>query len=158
MYNKKSKVSAWLAIATALLLIGFMILLPFLQYKTAEGDGLGVGIALIFMIIYGFPVIYLSSIPFVIVALIFGIKMLKQQSRKKLISLNVRMLITSIVLTPFLIFGFMLAGGIAFHSVLGLFPIIYAVLIALAYAAGIVAQIATIIILKKSPKEDAVTA
>lgn len=157
MYNKKSKVSAWLAILTALLLSGFMIMLPFLQYKTAEGDGLGVGIALILIIIYGYPVIYLSSIPFIIVALVFGIKMLIQQSRKKLISLNVRMLITSIVLTPFLVAGFIFAGGIAFHSVLGVFPIIYAVLIALAYAAGIIAQIATIIILKKFPAEDVPT-
>lgn len=158
MYNKKSKVSAWLAIAAALLLAAFLIFLPFLQYKQADGDNLGTAFALIFMIIYGFPILYASSIPFVIVALVFGIKMLIQQHRKKLISLNVRMLITSVILAPFIVVGFIIAGGIAFNSVAGLFPLIYTVVIALAYGGGIVAQIVAIILLKKSPAEETLTA
>lgn len=161
MYNKKSKISAVLAVITALLLIGFMIMLPLLQYKVPEGDeagnAIGIGFALLIVIAYGYPLVYASSIPFALVGLIFGIKMLRQQSRKKLISLNVRMLITSIVLLPFLTVGLMLTSSISFHSTLGLFPVIYVVVLALAYILGIISQIVAIILLKKSPAEDVQT-
>lgn len=153
MYNKKSKISAILAIITAALLIGFMILLPFLQYKQGEGDNLGTAFALILIIIYGYPLLYVGTIPFSIVGLIFGIKMLKQQSRKKLISLNVRMLITTCVLLPVIAVGLMFTSSIIFHSTLGLFPSIYIVVASLAYVAGLVTQIVTIVLLKKSPEE-----
>ena len=153
MYNRKSRVSAILAIVTAALLIGFMILLPNLQYKQGEGDGIGTAFALIFIIIYGYPLVYLGSIPFAIVALIFGIKMLKEQSRKRLISLNVRMLITTCVLLPVLIVGLMMASNMVFHSTLELFPIIYVIATAVAYGAGLIAQIVAIVMLKKSPEE-----
>ncbi len=104
MYNKKSKTSAILAIITAVLLIGFMILLPFLRYNVEDGNGLAAFFAVLFSV-YGYPVIYASALSFVIVALIFGIKMLKQQSRNKLISFNTRMLIATCVLLPFLAVG-----------------------------------------------------
>lgn len=157
MYNAKSKVSAVLAIVTALLLIGFMIMLPLLQYKAEGENGLAISLTLIIVMAYGYPLVYASSIPFVIVAIIFGIKMLKQQSRKKLISLNVRMLITSIVLTPFLAAGLMLTSSLTSLSTLGLFPVIYVIIMAAAYAVGIISQIVAIILLKKSPAEDVQT-
>lgn len=157
MYNKKAKVSACFTIITAALLTGFMIMLPFLQYKAADGNGLAVGIALIIVVAYGYPLIYASSIPFAIVALIFGILMFKQQSRKKLISYNVRMLITSCVLLPFLAVGLIIGSGMVFHSTFELFPIIYFVATVLSYIGGIVTQIVTIVILKKSPEEDTAT-
>ena len=154
MYNAKSRASTILAIVTALLLIGFMILLPNLQYKQGEGDNLGTAFALILIIIYGYPLVYLGAIPFAIVALIFGIKMLKEQSRKRLISLNVRMLITACVLLPVLIIGFIMASNMVFHSTLEVFPIIFVVVTAVAYAASLIMQIVTIILLKKSPEEE----
>ena len=153
MYNKKSRVSAILAIVTAALLIGLMIMVPNLQYKQGEGDNLGTAFALILIIIYGYPILYLGAIPFSVVGLVFGIKMLIQQSRKKLISLNVRMLITSCVLLPVLIVGLIIASNFVFHSVLGLFPIIYVVVASIAYIGGLAAQIVAIILLKKSPEE-----
>ena len=130
-------------------------MLFFLQYETDEGDGIATGFAIFIMIIYGYPLILASSIPFAIVALIFGIKMLIQQSRKKLISYNVGMLITSCVLLPFMVVGFMIGSGIIFKSTLKLLLIILIVVIAIAYVVGIIAQIATIVVLKKSPEESA---
>lgn len=153
MYNKKSRVSAILLIVAAALLLGFMILLPNLQYQMEEGDNLGTGLALIFLIIYGYPIVYLGAIPFVIVALVFGIKMLRQQDRKRLVSLNVRMLIASLVLLPVLAVGFNMARMMVFNSTLGLFPTIYAIASAVIYVACPVTQIVTIILLKKSPEE-----
>ena len=155
MYNRKSKISAILAILTALLIIGFLVMLPLLKYEQGEGDNAGAVIGLILIIIYGYPLIYASAIPFAIVALIFGIKMLRQQSRKRLISLNVRMLITTCVLLPFLIVGFVMGSAMVFHSTLGLFPPIYVIVTSISYIAGLIAQIAAIIILKKSPEESA---
>ena len=157
MYNKKSKLSAVLTIVTAILLIGLMIMLPFLQYKTADDSEDLSGLIVVVVIIYGFPLVYGSSIPFAIVALIFGIKMLKQQSRKKLISFNTRMLITTCVLLPFLAIGLYISAALIFNSTFGLFPIIYFVVTALAYIADLIAQICTIVALKKSPEETALT-
>ena len=151
MYNKKSKVSAVFAIIAALLLVGIMILFPFLMSNT-ELEGAEV-LVIIFAFILGFIPLYASAAPFVLVALIFGIKMLKEQSRKKLISFNVRMLITSLVLLPILTWSLITSSGLIAESSFGLFPVIYTIATALAYVGGIVAQIVTIAILRKSPEE-----
>ena len=158
MYNKKSRISAILLIVTVALLIGFMIMLPFLQYKQVDGDGdlgaaIGSAVEIIIVIVFAYPAIYVSSATFCIVALVFGIKMFKQQSRKKLIGYNKRMLITTCVILPFLAFGLAFGSEMLFNSTLGVFPIIYTVLIALAYLACLVMQIVTIILLKKMPEE-----
>lgn len=159
MYNRKSRISAILIIVTAVLLIGLMVMMPFLQYKQIEGDnGLGIAIGLIFIVGIGYPVIYVSSIPFVIVAIIFGIMMFKQKSRKKLIAYNVRMLITTCVLLPFIAGGLLIGSEMIINSTLGAFPIIYLVVVALAYVASLVMQIVAIVQLKKSPEEEAPTA
>lgn len=150
MYNRKSKVSAVLAIVTAVLLIGLMVLIPFLQYKQSEGDNIGIVLSIIIIFIFGYPLIYVSSFAFAIVALVFGVKMLIQQSCDKLISYNVRMLIATFVLAPFLALGLAIGSGIIFQSTLGLFPIIYIIAIAVAYVACFIAQIVTIIVLRKS--------
>ena len=152
MYNKKSKLSAILTIVSAIFVIGIMVLLPFLLFNT-ELEGLGAPIVMIFSILFGYIPLYAGGIPFVVVGLIFGIKMLKQQSRKKLISLNVRMLITTCVLLPFIAFGLATSRDMLLQSALGLFPIIYAVVTALAYIACLIAQIVTVALLKKSPEE-----
>ena len=151
MYNRKSKVSAILAIITAALLIGFMILLLFLPNNIGEENGLAVFFIVLFSF-FGYAIIYASAIPFVTVALIFGIKMLKQQSRKRLISFNVRMLITTCVLLPFLAVGVVGSIGTILQSNLGLFPMIYTVVVSAFYIACLITQIATIVILKKSPE------
>ena len=152
MYNRKSKVSAILAIITAGLLIGFMILLPFLPNNIGEENGLAIFFIVLFSI-FGYAIIYASAIPFAIVALIFGIKMLKQQSRKRLISFNIRMLITTCVLLPFLAVGVIGSIGSILQSKIGPFPIIYTVVVAVAYLACLITQIVTIVVLKKSPEE-----
>ena len=156
MYNRKSKISAIFAIITAILLIGFMVLLPFLQYDVGEGNGLAAVFITLFYILGCMP-IYAGSIAFVIVALVFGIKMLKQQSRKKLISFNVRMLITTCVLLPFLAVGLIICSGLIFQSTLELFPTIYTIVVSSAYIAGLITQIVTIVVLKKSPEESVST-
>ena len=152
MYNRKSKVSAIFAIMTAVLLIGFMVLLPFLRYDTEEGNGFA-AFFIYYFSMFGYPTIYASSISFVIVALIFGIKMLKQQSRQKLISFNVRMLITTCILLPFLAAGLTASFGLIFQSELKLFPTICTIVVSVAYVVCLITQIVTIVVLKKSPEE-----
>ena len=156
MYNKKCKITAILAVVTAVLLVGFMILLPFLL-NNADLEGLGEAIALIFAIIYGLFPLYAGALPFAIVGLTLGIKMLKEQSRAKLISFNKRMLITSCVLLPLLAWGMTSFSGLISSTTLGLFPVVYSVVAAVAYAAGLITQIVTLILLKKSPEESAPT-
>ena len=151
MYNKKSKASAILAVITAVMLVGFMVLLPFLLYNT-EIKGAGV-LIIIFTLILGYLPLYASAIPYVIVASIFGGKMLKEQSRHKLISFNTRMLITACVLLPFLAWGLVSSSEVISQSSLGIFPIVYTVVMALAYVAALIAQIVTIVVLKKLPDE-----
>ena len=151
MYNKKSKGSAILTVIAAVLVIGLMILLPFLLYNT-QLEGLDV-LAIILSLLYGFLPMYLSGVSYVIVGLIFGSKMLKQQLRKKLISFNVRMLITTCVLLPFLALGVGMFWALITQSSLGLFPIIYTIITVLAYFASLIAQIVAIVVLKKSPEE-----
>ena len=150
MYNRKSKISAILAIITALLFIGFMILLPFLRYDMKDGNGFAAFFIFLFSM-YGYAIICAAAIPFVIVAFVFGIKMLKQQSRKRLISFNVRLLITTCVLLPVFAVG-IFGSGLIFQSTFGLFPIIYTIVISIAYVACLITQIITIVILKKSPE------
>ena len=156
MYNKKSKVSAILAVITAVLLIGFMILLPFLRYDVENGNGFAAFFIFIFSF-FSYAIIYASAIPFVIVALVFGIKMLKQQSRKMLISLNVRLLITTCVLLPFLAAGIIGGSGSIFQSKFEQFPMIYTIVMAVFYVSCLIAQIVTIVVLKKSPEENTVS-
>ena len=151
MYNRKSKVSAILAIITAVLLIGFMVLLPFLPNNVGEENGLAVFFIVLFGL-FSYAIIYASAIPFTIVALIFGIKMLKRQSRKMLISFNVRLLITTCVLLPFLAVGVTGSIGTILQSKLGLFPMIYTVVVSTFYIACLITQITTIVVLKKSPE------
>ena len=152
MYNRKSKTSAILAIITAILLIGFMVLLPFLRYNAEENNALA-AFFIIFFSIFGYAIFYAGAISFTIVAFVFGVKMLKQQSRKKLISFNVRMLITTCVLLPFLAVGLIGSSGLIFQSTLKLFPTIYTIVVSLAYIAVLITQIVTIVVLKKSPEE-----
>lgn len=152
MYNKKSRATAALAIISALLLIGMMVLMPFLLQNTEleGGDLFG---SVIGFILFGFVPLYVGAIPFSLVALIFGVVMLKTKSRKKLISSNVKMLVTSLVLAAPIAVGLSVGRGFIAVSSFGVFPVILAVAAALAYVAGIVAQIVTIVVLKKSPEE-----
>lgn len=156
MYNKKSKTSAILALVTAVLLIGFLILVPFLLFNISEDAGFA-AFFIVLLSLLGCFAIYASAVPFVIVALVFGIKMLKEQSRERLISFNVRMLIATCVLLPFLAAGVFSSMGTISESQLGVFPVICTVIAALSYFACLVTQIVTIIILKKSSPETAQT-
>lgn len=153
MYNKKSKASAILSLITILLLVGLMIWLPFMQIKTEEGNELGAGLAAFVTILFGYPLIYIASCVFGIVALIFSILMLKQQARKKLIGYNVRMLITACILLPVLAIGLYIGCNIIFQTVTGVWPIIYTMLAVAAYLASLISYIVSIVALKKSPEE-----
>lgn len=153
MYNRKSRTSAILALVTAVLLIGFMVMLFNLQYKQQEGDNFGTAIALAFVIMFSYIFIIEGVIVFTVFALIFGIKILKQQARRKLIILNVWLLITSCLNLISLVIGVEGSQFIIFNSTLGVFPIIYTVIVSLSYVSSLVADIVTIILLKKSPKE-----
>ena len=151
MYNKKSKVSAILTIVTALLLVGLMILLPILL-NHSELEGWEV-LALIFGLIYGFLPLYVGSFIYVIVAFILGGKMRKEQDRDKLISFNKRMLIAGLVLLPFIALGTYLCSAVIAASALGVIPVIYVVITAIAYVATIVANIVAMSALKKMADE-----
>ena len=164
MYNKKSKISAILALITVALLIALMILLPFLRPYTEETDdpeaNLGAGIGAFFSVllgIIGYIVFYIVAIPFVIVGLVYGIKMLKQQSRKKLILFNRGLLITTCVMLPILVVGMIISSALVFNSTFGVFPVIHTVLTAVAYIAGLIAQGIVLAQLKKMPEETAPT-
>ena len=151
MYNKKSKLSAILTIVSAFLVVGFMALIPILL-QNSNLDGLAIAIMIIFGIVTYLPM-YAGSLAYVIVALIFGGKMLKEQSRKKLISLNTRMLITTCVLLPVMVWGVFSNIDLVSQSKMGVFPVIYVVVMALGYIAALVAQIVALVLLKKSPEE-----
>ena len=152
MYNAKAKPSAILAIVCAGLWIGFLILLPFLPANMDESMGWPV-VFLVLVGLIGYAVLYASALPFVIVALIFGIKMLRQQSRQKLISYNVRLLIADCVLLPFLAGGLIGSIGVITQSKLGFFPTIFMIAVSLAYLACLAAQIVTIAALKRTRDE-----
>ena len=152
MYNKKSKASALLTIITAILIIGYMVMLPILLSSSEMEFGEVIAILLIGMVVGLLP-LYASAIPFAIVGLIFGPKMLKQQSRQKLISLNTRMLITTCVLLPVMVWGVFSNIDLVSQSKMGVFPVIYVVVMALGYVAALVAQIVALVLLKKSPEE-----
>ena len=169
MYNKKSKASAILAIITAVLLLVLMILLPFLLLNVEiadnpdadTGEGIGTAFAVLFGVVFaiiGYIVFYVSAIPFVIVGLVYGIRILKQQSRAKLIAHNRSLLIAACVLLPFLVVGMILSGLLILNSAFGVFPIIYLVIVALVYLASLIAQIVVIGQLKRMPEEVAPTA
>ena len=152
MYNKKSKASAILAIITAVLIVGFLILLPLLLFNTQLEFGEVIAL-IIAGLIFGFLPLYASGMPYFIVALVFGIRMLKEQSRKKLISFNKSLLIATCVLLPFLMLGIGMCSSIVRSSATGIIIVIYAIATVLAYLAGLIAQIIALVQLKKSPEE-----
>ena len=164
MYNKKSKASAILAIITVVLLLVLMILLPFLLLNVEiadnpeadAGEGIGTAFAVLFGVVFGimgYIVFYAAAIPFVVVGLVYGIRILKQQSRAKLIAHNRSLLIATCVLLPFLVVGMILSGLLILNSAFGVFPIIYLVVVALVYLAGLIAQSVVLAQLKKMPEE-----
>ena len=156
MYNKISKGSAIVHILTAVLLVGLMILFVFLRPQVEEGgdvsEGLGAAFSVLFFILGCIP-LYLSSFSYTIVAVVFGSNMLKEQSRQELISYNRRPLIAALILLPFFVVGLFLASALFSDSTLGVFPVLYAIVAALAYLASIIAQIVTIAKLKRTPEE-----
>lgn len=159
MYNKTSRVSAILLLVSVVLLVGFLAMLPNLQYQTEQGGAEAIGAAFLVLIsvVLGYLPTYIISIIYAIVALVFGIRMLVEKTRDKLIKFNRRILIASCVLLPFFVFGLVMSGGMIAGSQLGVFPTIYTILVAIAYVANIVTQIVTLVKLKKSPEEPILT-
>ena len=156
MYNKKSKASAIITIVSAILVLGIMIMLPILfKFTKLEGwDSLNLIVAMI----YGFFPLYIAGIIYVIVGFVYGSRMRKQQLRKKLISHNLAMLITSIVIIPLFAWGLAACWGMMFNSVLGVFPTIYVLATMAMYLASLITNIVTVVKLKKMPDEVAATA
>lgn len=150
MCNKRSIASGVLAILTALLLVGFMVSLPSMGLDFEDENGFAVFFLAIFGM-YGYIVLYVSAIPYVIVALIFGFKMLKGRPQEEQISLNKRLLIATCVLALF-IEGGLIYGLMMFQSGFGIIPKVYSVVLMIAYFVTLVAEIATIVRLKKSPQ------
>ncbi|MCH5158211.1 MAG: hypothetical protein J1F33_03330 [Clostridiales bacterium] len=154
MYNKISRASGILLIVAAALFIGFLIKIPLVNFDTDE-NALGILLFVLLFGPYGMIIAYIGSVPFVICAIIFGILMLKQKSRQKLISLNKRILIANCVLLPFV------AIGLAYHfllfsfSAIDVLMIILTVAATLIYVACVVTPIVTMVLLKKSPEESA---
>ena len=151
MFIKISRMSAILLLISAVLLVGFLVMLPNLQFQDSEKeDMLGFAIA---MVILGLPLTYGASVIFTIIALILGILLLTKKTRKKLVGLNIGALVVSLVLLPAFAFALYIVGQLLVNSQLGAFPILYTILVALVYLMGIVTQIVTIARLKKAPEE-----
>ncbi|MCH5165421.1 MAG: hypothetical protein J1G01_03365 [Clostridiales bacterium] len=156
MYNKKSRVSAIMAITNAALFIGFMIMFSTLTYN-AEKGGLSAAFFIFLFGAYGSVLVYASAIPFVLVSLIFGINMLFHKTREKLISYNKRLLIATCVLLPFIALGLTYVAELFLMSAINLFSGIYTFFIGALYVAGLITQIVTIVVLKKSSEESTAT-
>ena len=145
--NRKTKISAISALATAGILVGLMIMIPFLISNTAETNGL----AVFFMFIVGALgdiAVYASAVSFTVVALVFAIRILTTADTDKQRSYNKRILIAACVLLPFLAVGIISNAGLIYPSKLGLFPLIYTIIVAVAYAACLIAQIVSLAALK----------
>ena len=153
MYNRKSKVSAITAIVASALMFGFMILLVTMPINL-EKFGWG-AIFVLLVVIGAYAIIFVSALPFAIVSLVFGIRMLKQQSRQKLISHNISVLITSCVLLPFLAIGVYVGVGVILGATLELIPLIYTIVLGCAYVTNLISSIVCLILLKRSPEEPA---
>ena len=156
MYRKRSIFSAVVAIVTILMLIGLMILIPNCQVQETEDgqEALGLAFALLFVVAFGYPATYITSVVFCIVALVFSIKMLKSDEQDKLKRYNVSMLIASLVLLPFFAIEMLLLSSILFNSQLGVIPKIYVLALGVVYLIGIIARIISIVLLKKAPSEN----
>ena len=149
MYEKKVKITAISAIVAAGLLVGLMIILPFLITNNAQTNGF----AVFFMFVvsmFGDIAVYASAISFVIVAIVFSTRLLKTQSLEMLISYNKRLLIATYVLLPFLAAGMIANGGFIYPSKLGLFPLVYTIVASIAYLTCLIAQILSMSALKST--------
>ena len=151
MYNRLSRASAISAVVAAVLMFGFLIMLPILGVDWQE-FGIGIIFVMAFVII-AYILIYLSALPFAIVALVFGIKMLKQQSRKKLIAHNKSVLIATCVLLPFLAFSIIYGINFTFAARVNLTALLYTVLLGCAYLASLITSIVSLVLLKKAPEQ-----
>ena len=154
-YNKKSRASAVLSIVTAVALFVQMILMAYL-FANMDGEDMGLAIiAVALLAVVGLVVFYAASIPFAIVAMILGILMRVEKSRKKLLRHNVTMLVITCLLMPFIATGMLWSAIVISASAEPLFPTVYTLAVAGLYVACFVVQIVTIVALKKSPPEDA---
>ena len=175
MYNKKAKVSAILIIASIALFLALIVLIPiafcfpdgprvqaFLSdpggYTRSAIKGVWAMFIWIHYILWpNFWPMYIGAIIFVVVGLIFGIMMLKQQRRNKLIRYNVVTLVTIFLALPLLAFHVFMTFIMVSMGTLGIFYFGFGVSCALCYIAAIVAQIVTIVRLRRSSKEDSTT-
>ena len=151
MYKKKTIASAISSIIASALIFGLMIMFAMMPLNLEQ-----FGLAAIFVLLFifgAYVLIFVSALPFAIVTLVYGIRLLKQPSRKKLIAHNKSVLAAALVLLPFLAIG--VFGGITMvtASEFDLIPIVYLVLAGCAYLACIVTSIVSLVLLNKSPEE-----
>ena len=151
MYNRLSRASGITAIIAAALMFGFLLMLPILG---VDWDGLGLAaVFLIIFVIIAYILIYICAIPYFIVALVYGIRILKQQDRKKLIAFNKSLLIATCVLLPFLAFSIIFGINFTFAARLNLTALLYTVLLGCAYLASLITSIVSLVLLKKAPEQ-----
>lgn len=153
MYNKISRASGIILVVVAALFIGMLIKIPFIQYNSTEDNGLGLVFIVALFGMYGNIIVYASTVPFIVCALVFGIIMLKQKSREKLISLNKRILIATCVLLPFVAIGLTYYYLLFTIAALDVLMTIFLFAVTILYPACVVTPIVTMILLKKSPAE-----
>lgn len=155
MYNRISKLSAISVLVAAALFIAFMVMVPFLNYTIDED--LGAALFIFLFGAYSGVIIYVSQVPFVIVALVFGIKMLKEQSRERLVSFNKRMFIAALVLAPFVALGLAYVLSLFSISAIEIEQGIFTCVVTAVYAVCLIVPIVTIILLKRAPEESNAT-
>ena len=143
----KSKLSGILVILAALLLIGFAFSYRFMDIKEID---LGGAFLLFFFGGYAFIIIFASAGLFALIAIIFGIKILRAQSNERLISLNKRLFIAEFVLAPFVGVGLAYAGMLYTMSTGGLVLGTLTFASVAAYGLSMIFNIGTIIALKRA--------
>ena len=144
------KLSGFVSVVTALLFIGFIIMFALLKYEPQEDEALGFALFFIIFGGYGMIIVYASQIPFILVTLIIGIKLLRADDGDKIVSLNKKLLIACIVLALFVGVGLYYVGILFFglHAI-SLFSGIYVVVAAAAYLACIVTSVVSMIFARR---------
>ena len=151
MYNKKSRISAILALATAALFVGLILVFRFSEMDFGENN---IGAAFFLFIFggYGITLFYAGSILAAVIAFFCGLTMLLGKTQRRLISANKSLMILGIVLLPIVALGLTYIGYLYAMTVDGLLRVIYVAVAGVAYLGCIVVSIVTKRILKNMPE------
>ena len=150
MYNKKSRLSAILALATAALFVGLILILHFSELDFGENN---LGAAFFIFIVggYGTVIFYAGSILAAVITFFCGLAMFLGKSQRRLIFANKSLMILGIVLFPIVALGLVYVGYLYGMTVDGRLRLIYTAVTGVAYLGCIVVSVITGRALKRMP-------